>query len=103
MAIAARISFAVGYFDPVPSTKPLPKSPVAEPDVECEDDVLLFKAQHHDYTLQLFDSEGDLAYSFFVPSSITTVNLPSTLSGEYELRLYPADGSSYYFYGYVLF
>jgi hypothetical protein len=49
-------------------------------------------------TVQLLDEDGYVVYTTFVPASTPTVVLPSTLSGDYELRLIPS-GSAYYFYG----
>ncbi|MBO7139516.1 MAG: hypothetical protein J6W19_02920 [Prevotella sp.] len=49
------------------------------------------------------DANDIIVYSAYVPSTHTIVYLPTTLSGEYQLRLIPNDGSNIYFYGYVLF
>ena len=99
---AALVSLNVHFDDNSPIIFDYPKPPVSVPLVSQEENVLTFKAIHDDYTLQLYDENGLLSYSVYVPSSQTTVALPSSLSGNYELRLYP-DGSSIYFYGYVVF
>ena len=52
-------------------------------------------------TLELVDGNDEVAYSTVITSD--TLVLPSTLSGGYQLRLIPNDGSYIYFYGYVLF
>jgi hypothetical protein len=54
----------------------------------------------YDLTLVLLDEDGDEAYTAFVPAGTSAVILPATLSGDYEIQLYP-DGSSYYFFGWV--
>jgi hypothetical protein len=41
-----------------------------------------------------------VAYSTIVPAGTGTVTLPATLTGDYELRLYPG-GTAYFFYGFV--
>ena len=51
-----------------------------------------------DITLRLLDADGVVAYETFVPAGTATVVLPSTLSGDYELRLVT---STFYFYGYI--
>ena len=72
--------------------------PPKAPSLEQDGHSILFEDQHSDYTLCIVDDNGVIVYSCYVPSSVITVTLPSTLSGDYELRLYP-DGSSIYFYG----
>ena len=51
-----------------------------------------------DYTLELLDEDGVVVYTTFVPSGTTTVILPSTLSGDFELRLV---ADTYYYRGYI--
>ena len=70
------------------------------PDVDLTDEVLTFQASHADFALQVLDENGVVVYSTAVPSTQTTVILPSWLNGEYELRLYPT-GSNLYFYGWI--
>lgn len=52
----------------------------------------------YDVTLCLLDSNDDVVYSTYVPAGTTLVYLPTTLSGEFEIRLVT---SSFYFYGYI--
>lgn len=87
---------------PTNNGNPFPKAPASTPEVYQDGHVLYFANVSTDQTLVLIDEYGTEAYSAFVASSVTTVTLPLTLSGEYELRLIPT-GSSIYFYGYVLF
>ncbi|MBR2236646.1 MAG: hypothetical protein IJ887_02050 [Prevotella sp.] len=101
-AWSARVILTQGYFDPKPTTKPVPKSPEIIPEIDLDDNVLTFDVGHEDYTLCIVDMNEDIVYTVYVPSCLTTVNLPATLSGTYQLRLIP-DGSSIYFYGYVMF
>jgi len=101
-AIPVRIIFEYSGGDFSPLIPQLPKSPVDLPNVMQDGGVITFKASHDDYTLSLIDEDGDVVFQTVVPSAMTTVALPSSLSGNYELRLYP-DGSSIYFYGYVVF
>ena len=72
----------------------------AIPLVGIEDYTLTFTTPCYGYTLELLDEDGDVVYTTIVTSD--TLVLPSTLEGEYQLRLYPT-GSSIYFYGYVMF
>ena len=75
------------------------KTPVLVPTVSIDGYTLYIDDSHADYTLELIDENDTVVYSTFVPSTVSVVVLPSTLSGNFELRLYP--GGSYYFYGYI--
>jgi len=53
-----------------------------------------------DYTLELRDATDTVVYSTYLPAGTTTVVLPSTLSGTFELRLVPFF-ATYYYRGYI--
>ena len=61
---------------------------------------LTLPAFDYDYTLVLFDEEGIVVFSADYSAGTTTVTLPSTLSGEFELRLVP-NAATYYYRGYM--
>jgi hypothetical protein len=63
-----------------------------------EDYVLTLPAFEDDFTLELRDEDDTVVYSTLVPAGTTQVVLPSTLSGDFELRL-AAD--TYYYRGYI--
>ena len=63
-----------------------------------DDNVLTLPAFEDDFTLQLLDEDETVVYSTFIPAGTTQVVLPSTLSGEFELRLLPYN-TTYYFRG----
>ena len=75
------------------------KTPVLIPTVSIDGYTLYIDGYHADYTLELIDENDTVVYSTYVPSAVNVVVLPATLSGNFELRLYP--GGSYYFYGYI--
>ena len=52
-----------------------------------DDYVLTLPAFEEDFTLELRDEDDAVVYSTFVPAGTTQVVLPSTLSGDFELRL----------------
>lgn len=64
-----------------------PKSPTDPPLVYIEDYTLTFESYHPAYVLVLKDEDGIVVYSTVVNSTQTQVVLPSTLSGNYEIRL----------------
>lgn len=63
-----------------------------------DDYVLTFTAFEEDYTLELRDENDVVVYTDYVPAGTTQVFLPSTLSGDFELRLV---ADTYYYIGYI--
>ena len=63
-----------------------------------DDYVLTLPAFEDDYTLELRDENDVIVYTDYVPAGTTQVVLPSTLSGDFELRLV---GDTYYYMGYI--
>ncbi len=61
---------------------------------------LTFPAFEDDYIIKLYDEESTLVYSTYLYGGSATVILPSTLSGEFELRLIPFS-ATYYYRGYM--
>lgn len=66
--------------------------------ITLDDYVLTLPAFEDDYTLELCDEDGVVVYTTYVPAGTTLVVLPSTLSGDFELR-FVAD--TYYYIGYI--
>ena len=64
------------------------------------DNVLILPAFDYAYTLVLLDEDGVVVYSADYSAGTTTAVLPSTLSGEFELRLVPYS-ATYYYRGYI--
>ena len=98
---AAPVTLQIGAVDPTTNQGEPSRGPVLVPEVGIEDYTLTFSTPCYGYILELMDEDGDVVYTTIITS--TTVNLPTTLSGEYQLRLIPNDGGSIYFYGFVLF
>ena len=92
------VPLQVGAIDPTHDQGDHPRSPI--PQVAIEDYTLTFSTPCYGYTLELVDENDAVAYTTIITSD--TLVLPSTLSGEYQLRLIPNDGNIY-FYGYVMF
>jgi hypothetical protein len=64
------------------------------------DYVLTLPTFDYAYTLVLLDEDGVVVYSADFSAGTTTAVLPSTLSGEFELRLVPY-ATTYYYRGYI--
>lgn len=63
-----------------------------------DDYVLSMPTFEDDFTLELLDEDGVVVYSVYVPAGTTLIVLPSTLSGDFELRLV---ADTYYYRGYI--
>jgi len=63
-----------------------------------DDYTLTMPAFEDDFTLELRNEYDVVVYSTFVPAGTTLIVLPSTLSGDFELRLV---GDTYYYRGYI--
>ena len=63
-----------------------------------DDYVLTLPTLEDDYTLELRDEDDVVVYSTYLPAGTTLVTLPSTLSGDFELRLV---ADTYYYRGYL--
>lgn len=81
------IPFNTGYVDPTSSETPRPKSPVLAPTVYIDGNVLTFETPCDGCVLQLVDEEDDVVYSIVIPAGTTTLVLPATLEGTYELQI----------------
>ena len=66
-----------------------------------DDYVLTMPAFEENLTLQLLDEDETVVYSTDVPAGTTQVVLPTTLSGEFELRLIPFN-VTYYYRGFIV-
>ena len=63
------------------------RGPIEVPLVYIEDYTLTFETNHPEYVLNIKDEDGIVVYSTVVYSTQTQVVLPSSLSGDYEVRL----------------
>ena len=61
--------------------------------------ILTLPAQGNDYMLVLRDDTGTVGYTTFIPAGTTQIVLPSTMSGDFEIRLVT---DTYYYIGYIL-
>lgn len=89
------IQWQFHYVDPVVIGLPTPKSPVQSPLVSIDGHTLYLYDIGYDLTLRLVDENDDVVYTVCVPAGTTSVVLPSTFTGSFELQLFP--GGLYYF------
>lgn len=75
-----------------------PKSPACQWYIFQSENVLTMHATPCDYTLCLYDEDGNLTYTVFVPEGTTQVVLPTALFGDFEIIF---ESNNYYYYGYI--
>ena len=95
------VGLEVGFEDPEQNGGNPQRGPVVFPEVSIEDNFLTFTTFCYGWTLELINEDDQVVYTAIITSD--TLVLPSTLCGDYQLRLIPNDSSNIYFYGYVLF
>ena len=77
-----------------------PYAPVRPWYITQDDYAFTLAATPEDYTLVVLDEEDEVVYSDILLSGSTMFVLPTTLSGDFEIRLVPY-ASTYYYRGYI--
>lgn len=98
-AYAIPDSVFLKYVDPKDGNTGQQKSPKHDLEVIIDGYILTLPAFEDDYTLELRDENDVIVYTDYVPSGTTQIVLPSTLSGDFELR-FVAD--TYYYIGNII-
>ena len=91
-----RLPLTVGIVKPVGQGIPRPRTPILAPNVAIDGHTVYFDTDHVAFTVMLVDEDEQVVYQVVVPSTVDEIELPSTLSGVFELQIY--DGTDYYFY-----
>ena len=92
------IPLEFGKIDGSPTHHGGAKNPDSQWFINLDDNVITMSATPCNYTLSLYDEDGEIVYSLFVLAGTTQVILPSTLSGDFKLRF---EADTYYYYGYI--
>ena len=90
------IYLQVRFDDPTEDHEPLQKDPLEVPSISLDDHTLYFDTSCDGCTLNIVDSNDVVVYTTVIPVGMTSLVLPSTLSGEYELQIIQGN---YCFYG----
>ncbi len=90
------VPLEIGFDDPFDTQDDPNRSPETVPEVSIDGYTLTFLTPCNGYELRLLDEYGIEVYSTVITSS--TLQLPTWLSGDYELQIIPT-GSNYYFTG----
>jgi hypothetical protein len=91
------IDFEVRIIDQKPLHPGSPRSPIIYPVVCKEDYEIEIEAPHAVYVLNIV-SGTTIVYSVVVPENVSLVELPTSLSGSYELQFVQ---DNLCFYGYI--
>ena len=97
-ALPVVLPLQVSYDDPIVILGNPHKSPILTPVVEQDGHQLTFEYNNRKFELQLVQ-DGEVVYSTMIPRVPVTISIPSTIEGDYEIRL--LTGGDYYFYGYI--
>ena len=81
------ITFVVHWDNPSQLQNPPAHLPAYSPNVTLEDHTLHFYYDHPDCTVQLLEDDDVVFEVPFFPYTANNINLPATLSGQYELRI----------------
>lgn len=90
------VELQVSIIDPTLQPGGTPKQPLQVPSVSLDDHTLYFEIPCDGCTLNIVDSNDTVVYTTVVPTGATSLVLPVTLSGEYELQIIRGN---YVFYG----
>ena len=93
------IDLEVGIVDPTEEYEPVEKGPVLVPSVSIDDHTLYFITPCDGCTLCLVDEDDVVVYSTVIPTGTTSLNLPSYLSGEFEIQVIQGN---IYFWGHII-
>ena len=100
IVVGTPIPMTVSWHNPFHGGPRIPKAPlhIQTPEVSLDGNTLFIYSSHPDYMLQLLSDDETVVFETYVSSDTYEVELPSYLSGEYELRL---QADTYTFVGYV--
>ena len=90
------IMLGVNIDDPEQTFPSYPKTPIVPPSVSLDDHTLYFNTPCDGCTLNIVDRNDVVVYTTVIPTGTTSLVLPATLTGEYELQII---SGIYLFYG----
>lgn len=79
---------------PINTAPPRPKAPMLMPSVYIDSYTIYVDDRLADYTLELYQG-GEVVYQHHILNGESSIDLPSTLSGEYVIRFVNDEGNAY--------
>ena len=93
-----QVTLNVKDVDPTQGNGEESRSPMQPPHVFIDGHTLYTQYVPFDATLEILDGSGSVVFTTFVAAYTPSVTLPSTLSGDYQIRLIEG---YWYFYGWI--
>jgi hypothetical protein len=84
--------------NPTSSGNPHPRTPILVPTASLDGHTFYINGGHADFVVQLLDEDDNVVYQTVMPSDVSSIVLPSTLSGTYQIQLLWGD---WMFYGWI--
>ena len=97
-SVRQELNLEVRWGDLVPGGNPVPRTPILIPEVSIDGHTLYFDTPCDGYTLRILSSDNTVEYTTVIPTGATSLVLPATLSGNFEIRF---ETATYYYYGYI--
>jgi hypothetical protein len=72
---------------PINGENPYPRSPIYIPTASLDGHTFYINGGHADFVVQLLDEDDNVAYQTVMPSDVSSIVLPSALSGTYQIQL----------------
>ena len=93
------INFQVSLEDNTKASGGFPRTPIRPVQATLDNNTLYVIGLHAEFLLVIIgksEDENEVVYQTIVPADVNGVELPTTLSGEYEIQLHT--GGTYYFF-----
>jgi len=88
----------VEVVDPTHGSGTVPRTPILVPTASLDGNTFYINSGHADFVVQLLDEDDNVVYQTVMPSDVSSIVLPSTLSGTYQIQLLWGD---WMFYGWI--
>ena len=72
-----------------------PRTPILVPTASLDGHTFYINGGHADFLVQLLDEDDNVVYQTVMPSDVSSIVLPSTLSGDYQIQLLWGDWMLY--------
>jgi hypothetical protein len=93
-----QVPLHVADVDPTGSQGHYPRTPMLTPSASLDGHTFYINGGHADFVVQLLDEDNNVVYQTVMPSDVSSIVLPSTLSGTYQIQLLWGD---WMFYGWI--
>lgn len=97
-SVFQQVYLSVRYYDPTVTQQGHPKSPIQVPEIGIDGDTIYFVSSCDGCTLRVVNEDGEVEYAVTIPVDCDSLELPSTLEGEYEIQILRGN---YCFYGMI--